>query len=72
MKLSEIIEILQENIDKHGDLHCLSDDEGGSYMVRRIRVLYTPSNELFYPRGEPMVDKEDMEEIGDAAFFLDI
>ena len=72
MKISEVIKILQKNMDEYGDLQCISDCEGGIYIIQNARVSYSASSEMTYMDGANIFDEKDMEIIGDAAFFLEI
>lgn len=63
MKISEMVQNLQEFKAKHGDIECwyAEDDEGNGYQ----RVYFTPS--LYYVNSDGTVhqEKDEYEECGE-------
>ena len=62
MKVSEMIENLQEFMTKHGDIECwyAKDDEGNGHR----RVCYTPGLYYVDEDGEVYTSLEDAEDCG--------
>lgn len=60
MKITEMIENLQEFMEEHGDLDCYYavDDEGNAYH----EVYFSPSFRYIDSDGTVYHDKEDLEE----------
>lgn len=72
MKISEIIKVLQEAMDKHGDLNCLSSDEGGIYLTGKAKVTHDYTKNMYFDKDKTSFVGENStpEEIGEEVLFL--